>query len=135
MAELKKSNEKLDKVLQRIARTGRRKPSCSGPRCASWSAPSSITGSWRAGRWRDTGNPHPQAAQGVRGDPARAGGAQLPRQIHGNANYTIKYDKETKDGNEADVTGTLNTMSRGKKVKIALEYKMIWQGRTGWSTT
>ncbi len=47
----------------------------------------------------------------------------------GTPNYTIKYDKETKDGNEADVTGTLLTTSRGKKVKIALEYKMIWKDR------
>ena len=27
------------------------------------------------------------------------------KQVHGNANYNIKYDKETKDGSEATVTG------------------------------
>ena len=48
--------------------------------------------------------------------------------MHGNANYNIKYDKEIKDGSDATVTGTLNTTARGKKVKIALEYKMIWKG-------
>ena len=29
------------------------------------------------------------------------------KQVHGNANYNIKYEKETKDGNEATVTGVL----------------------------
>ena len=50
------------------------------------------------------------------------------KQVHGNANYNIKYDKETKQDGEATVTGMLNTMARGKKVKIALEYKMLWRG-------
>src|SRR5262245_37526672 len=49
------------------------------------------------------------------------------KQVHGNAAYNIKYDKETKNGSEADVTGVLNTTARGKKVKIALEYKMLWK--------
>ncbi len=47
------------------------------------------------------------------------------KQVHGSPNYNIKYDKETKDGNEATVDATLHTTSRGKKVDIALEYKMI----------
>ena len=47
------------------------------------------------------------------------------RQVHGNAAYNIKYDKEEKNGNEASVTATLNTTARGKKVVIALEYKML----------
>jgi phospholipid transport system substrate-binding protein len=51
------------------------------------------------------------------------------RQIHGNAAYNIKYDKETKEksGTEATVTATLNPVSRGKKVAIALEYKMLYK--------
>ena len=49
------------------------------------------------------------------------------KQMHGNADYNIKYDKETKNGQRGDVTGTLNTTARGKKVKIALEYKMLWK--------
>jgi phospholipid transport system substrate-binding protein len=47
------------------------------------------------------------------------------KQIHGNANYNIKYEKEEKAGNEATVDATLHTISRGKKVDIALQYKMI----------
>jgi phospholipid transport system substrate-binding protein len=49
------------------------------------------------------------------------------KQVHGSPNYNIKYDKEEKNGTEADVTATLNTVSRGKKTKVALEYKMLWK--------
>jgi len=50
------------------------------------------------------------------------------KQVHGSPNYNIKYERETKDEkapNEATVDATLHTTSRGKKVDIALEYKMI----------
>jgi phospholipid transport system substrate-binding protein len=49
------------------------------------------------------------------------------KQVHGNAAYNLKYDKEEKTGNEATVTATLNTTSRGKKVVVALEYKMLYK--------
>jgi phospholipid transport system substrate-binding protein len=50
------------------------------------------------------------------------------RQIHGgSANYNIKYDKEEKNGSEATVDATLNTMVRNKKTKVALQYKMLWK--------
>ena len=49
------------------------------------------------------------------------------KQVHGNAAYNIKYDKEEKTGGEAAVTATLNTTARGKKVVIALEYKMLYK--------
>jgi phospholipid transport system substrate-binding protein len=49
------------------------------------------------------------------------------RQIHGNAAYNIKYDKEEKKGGEATVFATLNTTARGKKVVIALEYHMLYK--------
>jgi phospholipid transport system substrate-binding protein len=49
------------------------------------------------------------------------------KQVHGGGgpNYNIKYEKEEKAGNEATVDATLHTMSRGKKVEIALQYKML----------
>jgi phospholipid transport system substrate-binding protein len=47
------------------------------------------------------------------------------RQVHGSPNYNIKYEKEEKAGNEATVDATLHTTSRGKKVEIALEYRML----------
>ena len=49
------------------------------------------------------------------------------KQVHGNAAYNIKYEKEEKTGGEATVTATLNTTARGKKVVIALEYKMLYK--------
>jgi phospholipid transport system substrate-binding protein len=52
------------------------------------------------------------------------------RQLHGGSGgYNIKYDKEEKTGNEALVDATLHTTSRGKKVEIALQYKML--GKNG----
>jgi phospholipid transport system substrate-binding protein len=49
------------------------------------------------------------------------------KQVHGGGgpNYNIKYEKEEKPGSEALVDATLHTTSRGKKVEIALQYKMI----------
>jgi len=53
------------------------------------------------------------------------------KQIHGSSGdkpgYTIKYEKETKNGPEASVNATLLTTSRGKKVTVAMEYKMLWK--------
>jgi phospholipid transport system substrate-binding protein len=51
------------------------------------------------------------------------------KQVSGDPNYNIKYTKETKNGNEATVEATLTTVSRGKKVAIALEYHLIYKGR------
>jgi phospholipid transport system substrate-binding protein len=49
------------------------------------------------------------------------------KQVHGSPNYNIKYEKEAKNGSEATVDATLHTISRGKKVEIALEYKTLWR--------
>ncbi|MEO8212590.1 MAG: ABC transporter substrate-binding protein [Myxococcales bacterium] len=49
------------------------------------------------------------------------------KQVTGDPNYNIKYDKEEKTGSEATVEATLTTVSRGKKVKIALVYKLIYK--------
>ena len=51
------------------------------------------------------------------------------KQVSGDPNYTIKYQKETKTGNEATVEATLTTVTRGKKVAIALEYHLIYKER------
>ena len=74
------------------------------------------------------GQAHGQAAGRVRETLRELVERSYLKQVHGNANYNIKYDKEIKDGSEANVTGVLNTVARGKKVKIALEYKMLWRG-------
>jgi len=51
------------------------------------------------------------------------------KQVSGDPNYNIKYLKETKTGNEATVEATLTTVTRGKKVSIALEYHLIYKDR------
>jgi phospholipid transport system substrate-binding protein len=128
MAELKKSNEKLDKVLQR------NRPDWSPEAELQRTEVRKLVGSFLdyaelarralAKHW-DTINPK-QRTEFVETLRELVERSYL-RQVHGNPNYTIKYEKEIKNGNEADVTGTLFTTSRGKKVKIALEYKMLWK--------
>ena len=47
------------------------------------------------------------------------------KQVHGAPNYDVAFENETIDGNEADVTATLHSVARGKKVNVALEYKLL----------
>ncbi|HJX65352.1 MAG TPA: ABC transporter substrate-binding protein [Polyangia bacterium] len=47
------------------------------------------------------------------------------RQVHGSPNYDMAFEKETIDGHEADVTATLHSMARGKKVNVSMEYKLL----------
>jgi phospholipid transport system substrate-binding protein len=128
MAELKKSNERLDKVLQR------NRPDWSPEAELQRAEVRKVVGSFLdyaelarralAKHWDTlTVKQHEEFVETLRELVERS----YLRQVHGNPNYTIKYEKETKDGNEADVVGTLLTVSRGKKVKIALEYKMMWK--------
>jgi len=49
------------------------------------------------------------------------------RQLRGDPNYTMTYEKEEKQGQEAAVFSTLHTTSRGKKVELSIEYKMVWK--------
>ena len=129
MAELKKSNEKLDKILQK------NRPNWSPEAELQREEVRKLVGSFLdygelarrslARHWEAiTPKQREEFVNTLRELVERS----YLKQVHGNANYNIKYDKETKDGNEATVTGVLNTMARGKKVKIALEYKMLWKG-------
>ena len=129
MAELKRSNEKLDKILQKnrpdwtpeaeLQRTEVRKL------VGSFLDYAELARRSLARHWDGlTVKQRDEFVNTLRELVERS----YLKQVHGNANYNIKYDKETKDGNEATVTGVLNTMARGKKVKIALEYKMLWRG-------
>jgi phospholipid transport system substrate-binding protein len=47
------------------------------------------------------------------------------KQLYGQPDYNLKLEKEEKTGAEATVTGTLFATARGKKVTMALEYKML----------
>ncbi len=50
------------------------------------------------------------------------------RQVHGAANYNLDFDKETINDGHADVTATLHAKSKGKKVEVAMEYKLLYKG-------
>ena len=129
MAELKKSNEKLDKILKKNS------PNWSPEAELQRAEVRKLVGSFLdygelarralAKNW-DTLTPKQREAfvDTLRELVERS----YLKQVHGNPNYTIKYEKETKNGAEASVDGTLLTTARGKKVKIALEYKVLWKG-------
>jgi phospholipid transport system substrate-binding protein len=128
MAELKKSNEKLDKVLQK------KSPNWSPEAELARSEVRKVVGSFLdygelarralAKHWDGLNvKQRDDFVETLRELVERS----YLKQVHGNANYNIKYDKETKQDSEATVTGVLNTTARGKKVKIALEYKMLWK--------
>jgi len=128
MAELKKSNAQLDKVLQK------NKPNWSPEAELERSEVKKLVGSFLdyqelakrslAKHWEKlTPKQREEFVETLRQLVERS----YLKQVHGNANYNIKYDKEEKNGSEATVTATLNTVARGKKTKIALEYKMLWK--------
>ena len=128
MAELKKSNAQLDKVLQK------NKPNWSPEAELERAEVKKLVGSFLdyqelahrslAKHWdKLTPKQREDFVETLRQLVERS----YLRQIHGSPNYNIKYDKEEKTGSEADVTATLNTVARGKKTKVALEYKMLWK--------
>jgi phospholipid transport system substrate-binding protein len=128
MAELKKSNMQLDKVLQR------NRPNWSPEAELQRAEVRKVVGSFldygelarrSLSRHWDTLTPkqHEEFVSTLRELVERS----YLKQVHGNANYVIKYDKEEKNGSEATVDATLLTSSRGKKVNVALEYKMLWK--------
>jgi phospholipid transport system substrate-binding protein len=49
------------------------------------------------------------------------------KQIRGDPNYTVKYQREEKTGSEATVEATLSTVARNKKVTIAIVYKLVYK--------
>jgi phospholipid transport system substrate-binding protein len=129
MAELKKSNEKLDKVLQK------NRPNWSPEAELQREEVRKIVGSFldygelaRRSLARHWEALTPKQREDFVTTLRELVERSYLKQVHGNANYNIKYEKETKDGSDATVTGVLNTVARGKKVKIALEYKMMWKG-------
>jgi ABC-type transporter MlaC component len=126
MADLKKSNDKLDKVLHKSA------PNWSPEAELERTEVRKIVGEFldydelarrSLGRHWETLTPKQRAefTNTLRDLVERS----YLKQLHGSPNYNIKYEKEAKNGNEATVDATLNTTSRGKKVQVALQYKMI----------
>lgn len=50
------------------------------------------------------------------------------KQVHGAANYNLEFQKETITDSQADVIATLHASSKGKKVEVAMEYKLLYKG-------
>jgi phospholipid transport system substrate-binding protein len=130
MAELKKSNEKLDKVL------AKKSPNWSPEAEAQRAEVRKLVGTFldygelaKRSLARHWDGLTPKQREDFVATLRDLVERSYLKQVHGNPNYQIKYEKETKDGNEATVTGTLHTVARGKKVKVALEYKLSWKDR------
>lgn len=50
------------------------------------------------------------------------------RQVHGQPNYDLRFTKEEIDGSQATVDATLEAVSKGKKVKVEMQYKLLYKG-------
>ncbi len=50
------------------------------------------------------------------------------KQVHGQPDYKLHFDKEKVAGSEATVDATLHTENNGKKVEVAMEYKLLYKG-------
>jgi len=50
------------------------------------------------------------------------------KQVHGQPNYDLRFDKESIKGSEATVNATLDAVSEGKKDTVAMEYKLLYKG-------
>ncbi|HVR62606.1 MAG TPA: ABC transporter substrate-binding protein [Polyangia bacterium] len=128
MAELKKSNAALDKVLRRD------RPDWSPEAELQRAEVRKVVGSFldyaelaRRSLARHWDTINPKQRQEFVNTLRQLVERSYLRQVHSSPNYNIKYDKEVKEGEEATVDATLNTLSRGKKVAVALEYKMLWK--------
>lgn len=49
------------------------------------------------------------------------------RSVHGQPDYQLEFDKETREGNEATVPATIKATRKGKKISMALLYHLIWK--------
>jgi phospholipid transport system substrate-binding protein len=49
------------------------------------------------------------------------------RSVHGQPDYQLEFDKETREGNEATVPATIKASRKGKKISMALLYHLIWK--------
>jgi phospholipid transport system substrate-binding protein len=49
------------------------------------------------------------------------------KQVHGQPNYDLHFAKEDITGSEATVIATLEATNNGKKVKVAMEYKLLYK--------
>ena len=128
LAELKKSNDQLDKLLKK------KYPNWSPEAEAQKAAVQKLVGGFLDYRElahralaRHWDKLQPTQRQEFVSTLRQLVERSYLKQVTGDPNYNIKYDKEEKNGSEATVEATLTTMSRGKKVKIALVYKLVYK--------
>lgn len=50
------------------------------------------------------------------------------KQVHGQPNYDLRFQKEVISGSEATVDATLDAMTEGKKTTIEMVYKLLYKG-------
>jgi phospholipid transport system substrate-binding protein len=130
MAELKKSNATLKKVLQK------QPPSWSPEKDAKNSEVRKVVGQFldfeelsRRALARHWDILTPKQRTEFVGTLRDLVERNYIKQIHGQPDYDLKFEKESKESSEASVSATLSTTSsKGKKVNVALEYKLIWKG-------
>lgn len=128
MAELKKSNDQLDKLLKK------KYPNWSPEADAQRAAVRKLVGGFLdyrelahralAKHWDGL---KPQQRQEFVTTLRELVERSYLKQVSGDPNYNIKYQKEEKTGSEATVEATLNTVARGKKVAVALVYKLVYK--------
>lgn len=128
LAELKKSNDQLDKLLRK------KYPNWSPEAEAQKAAVQKLVGGFLDYRElahralaRHWDKLKPAQRQEFVSTLRQLVERSYLKQVTGDPNYNIKYDKEEKTASEATVEATLTTVSRGKKVKIALVYKLIYK--------
>lgn len=128
MAELKKSNDQLDKLLRK------KYPNWSPEAGAQKAAVRKLVGGFLdyrelarralAKHWDGLSAAQRREFVNTLRDLVER---SYLKQVTGDPNYSIKYQKEEKNEGEAKVEATLATVSRGKKVNIALEYLLVYK--------
>lgn len=129
LAELKKSNASLKKVLQKQS------PNWSPEKDAKTGEVRKVVGQFldfeelsRRALARHWDTLTPKQRTDFVGTLRDLVESNYIKQIHGQPDYDLKFDKEDKQGSDATVGATLMTTSKGKKVNVALEYKLVYKG-------
>jgi phospholipid transport system substrate-binding protein len=50
------------------------------------------------------------------------------KQVHGQPNYDLRFDNESVSGSEAKVSAVLHAANNGKKVRVSMEYLLLYKG-------
>ena len=50
------------------------------------------------------------------------------KQVHGQPNYDLRFEKESISGSEATVSAVLHATNNGKKITVSMEYLLLYKG-------